>query len=464
MDAYSGKTYHFVGIGGIGTSGLAKLLMRRGATVSGSDMCRSPVTDHLCSLGAAIAIGHDGGNVPGVVDAVVISAAVTAGNPELARASELGCPIYKYAEMLGRLFDTCTGLAVCGTHGKSTVGAWISYLLAQSGLHPNYIIGAEVPQLGGSSGVGNGPLFVAEACEYDRSFLNLHPSIAVLLNIDQDHLDYYDGVDDILDAFSTFADGIKPDGVLIANGTDKNVARLLRRLDPARRVVTVGLERHCQVTADNLKLVDGLYSFDLIRNGTVLGRTKSGLPGRHNVYNALMAAAGALEAGAAESAVLERLGTFDGIDRRLMFKARVDGITVVDDYAHHPTEIRASLEALRQLYAPRRLWCIFQPHQYSRTRFLLDDFAESFKLADRTIVPEIYFVRDTAESRSTVNAEVLVERIRQQQCQALFINDFAGIVNHLKEHVRSGDLVVTMGAGTIWKVADEYIQWLREHR
>lgn len=464
MNPYTGKKYHFIGIGGIGTSGLARLLMRQGAVVSGSDMCQSPVTDQLQQLGATVRLGHTAEHLADDVDAVVISAAVAATNPELARASELGCPIHKYAEMLGRLFEAYCGIAISGTHGKSTTSAWISYLLSECGLKPNYIIGAAVPQLGGSSGVGNGRYFVAEACEYDRSFLNLHPHIGVILNIEQDHLDYYRNEDEIVDAFSEFAFGIKPDGVLIANGIDKNVARVLRRLKDSRRVITVGPEPGCDYTAENVQLVEGLYAFDLVRNGRTLGRTKSGLPGRHNVYNALIAAAVCLEAGVPESDVLERLGQFEGIDRRLMFKAKLNGVTILDDYAHHPTEIRASLAAIRQRYAPRRLWCIFQPHQYSRTRFLLDDFAESFMLADMTIVPEIYFVRDTAESKSTVNAETLVERIRQQQCQALFINEFAGIVNHLKQHVRDGDLVVTMGAGTIWKVADEYIQWLREHR
>ena len=464
MDQFSGKTYHFIGAGGIGTSGLAKLLMRRGACVSGSDICESTITDELRRLGAEIKIGHGPENLPQAVDAVVISAAVTAGNPELARAGELGCPIFKYAEMLGRLFDAFTGIAVCGTHGKSTTSAWITHLLTEAGLKPNFIIGADIPQLGGSSGVDNGRLFVAEACEYDRSFLNLHPSIGVILNIEQDHLDYYRDEDEIVDAFSDFSAGVKPGGVIIANGSDKNVSRVLRRLKADQRVVTVGLEPHCDYTAGNLELVEGLYGFDLIRGGGVLGRVRIGLPGLHNVYNSLVVAAAAIEAGVPESVVIERLGRFSGIDRRLMFKAAVGGITILDDYAHHPTEIRASLQAVRQRYAPKRLWCVFQPHQYSRTRFLLDDFAESFKLADITIVPEIYFVRDTAESKSKVSAETLAECIRQRQCEALFINDFAGILNHLIQHVQDGDLVITMGAGTIWKVADEYIQWLREHR
>jgi len=464
MNQFSGKTYHFIGIGGIGTSGLAKMLMRHGADISGSDMSESTITAELQRLGATIHIGHSPENLPQAVDAVIISAAVTAGNPELARASELGCPICKYAEMLGRLFDTFTGIAVCGTHGKSTTSAWIAYLLSECGLKPNFIIGADVPQLGDSSGIGSGRLFVAEACEYDRSFLNLHPSIGVILNIEADHLDYYRDEDEIVGAFSDFAAGVKPDGVLIVNGADKNVARVLRRLKPDQRVVTVGLEAHCDYTAGNLELIGGLYAFDLIRNGAVVGRARIGLPGRHNVYNSLVVAAAVIEAGVPESAVLERLSSFTGINRRLMLKAVVGGITILDDYAHHPTEIRASLEAVRQRYTPKRLWCIFQPHQYSRTRFLLDDFAESFKLADITIVPEIYFVRDTAENKSKVSAETLVKCIRQRQCEALFINDFAGIVAHLKENVHDGDLVITMGAGTIWKVADEYIQWLRKHR
>ena len=464
MNQFSGKTYHFIGIGGIGTSGLAKMLMRNGAYISGSDMSESPVTAELARLGATIHIGHSPQNLAGKVDAVIISAAVNGANPELGRASELGCPIYKYAEMLGKLFDSYSGIAVSGTHGKSTTSSWIAYLFTKAGLRPNFIIGADIPQLGGSSGVGNGQFFVAEACEYDRSFLNLHPSVGIILNIEADHLDYYRDENEIVEAFTDFAAGIKPGGALIVNGTDKNIARLLRRVKPDQKVITVGLEPHCTYTAANLELIEGLYAFDVIRDGKTIGRTQIGLPGRHNVYNALIVVAAATEAGVPETVVLEQLRGFTGIDRRLMLKAKIDGITILDDYAHHPTEIRASLDAIRQRYNPNRLWCIFQPHQYSRTRFLLDDFAESFKLADITIVPEIYFVRDTAENKQKVSAETLVSCIKQRNCQALFINDFSGILAHLKENVKPGDLVLTMGAGTIWKVADEYIQWLREHR
>ena len=463
MTGVSGKKYHFIGIGGIGTSGLAKILMKNGATVSGSDMEDSTVVELLRSLGATIGIGHRPENISEDTDIVVMSAAITAANPELGRASELGLPIYKYAEMLGKLFDTYTGIAVAGTHGKSTTSGWLSYVMQQAGTEPNFIVGAYIPQLDGSSGVGNGESFVAESCEYDRSFLNLHPSAAVLLNIEQDHLDYYRDEDDIVDAFSDFAAGVKDGGALIANGHDKNVARVLRRFKTEKKVLLYGLDAHCDVRAENLKLVDGTYEFDLNSKKDLLGRPHIALPGQFNVLNALAVTAACLQAGLDADSILAHLGGFTGIDRRLMLKAKIDGITILDDYAHHPTEIRASLKAIREKYAPKRLWCIFQPHQYSRTRFLLDDFAESFKLADNTIVPEIYFVRDTAESKNKVNAEMLAERIRQQGCEALFINDFSGILEHLKNNVKSGDLVVTMGAGTIWKVADEYIQWFREH-
>ncbi|MHC4237362.1 MAG: UDP-N-acetylmuramate--L-alanine ligase [Planctomycetota bacterium] len=464
MTDVSGMKYHFIGIGGIGTSGLAKMLINNGAAVSGSDMDESAVVSNLHSLGAVVAIGHRPENISPDTDEVVISAAITAANPELARASELGLPIYKYAEMLGRLMDSYSGIAVAGTHGKSTTSGWLSYVFARAGAEPNYIVGAYIPQLNGSSGVGNGDSFVAEACEYDRSFLNLRPSAAVLLNVEQDHLDYYRDEDEIVEAFGDFAAGAWDGGIVIANGQDKNVTRVIRRLGSEANIVTYGLEPHCDFAAKNLALVDGSYEFDIYHKDALLGRTGIALPGEFNVLNALAVTAACVHAGLDAETILKHLGGFTGIDRRLMLKAQIDGITVLDDYAHHPTEIRASLKAIREKYAPERIWCVFQPHQYSRTRFLLDDFAESFKLADITIVPEIYFVRDTAESKNKVNAETLVERIRQRDCEALFINEFSGICEYLKANVKTGDLVVTMGAGTIWKVADEYIQWFRNNR
>jgi UDP-N-acetylmuramate--alanine ligase len=463
------KRFHFIGAGGVGMSGLAKLLLKNGAIVSGSDQTASGVIENLCKLGAQVNIGHNAGNLGPQTEAVVISAAIDEDNPELKAAREKECKIYKYAEMLGQLSNCYEPIAVAGTHGKSTTSGWLVYCLKEAGADPNFIVGAEITQLGSSSGVGNGRYFVAEACEYDRSFLNIKPKIACILNIEQDHLDYYKDEGEIIDAFAEFARGVREGGVLIANGQDPNVAKIimdsrLRWNDKGNNPVhceTFGIEKRCNWRAQDIRLVDGFYAFELYHNDEVLGSTRISLPGRHNVLNAVAVAAMATNTGFAPERVLELLGEFTGMDRRLMLKGRVGEITVLDDYAHHPTEIRASLAAMRQRYEPERIWCIFQPHQYSRTRFLLDDFAESFKLADVTIVPEIYFVRDSELAKKEVNARVLVERIRDNGSEAVFIDGFGAICDYLKSKVGPGELVVTMGAGDIWKVADGYIQWLR---
>ena len=456
----SHKRYHFIGAGGIGMSGLARLMVKNEAVVTGSDMEDSAVVDELRALGAGIATGHSGENLPETLDAVVISAAIKEDNPELAAARKKGCKVYKYAEMLGELMDCYDGVAVCGTHGKSTTSGWLGQLLSAAGADPSFIVGADIPQLGCSSGAGGGDVFIAEACEYDRSFLNLHPQVCVMLNVEADHLDYYKDEDEIVEAFADFARGAKRDGVIVANGQDANVARVLDALDDDLSCVTFGLAESCDFSARRIKVKNGLHEFDVHQNSELIGRCSISLPGEHNIMNALAVIATAVTLGIDGKKVLEVLGEFTGIDRRLMLKAETAGVTILDDYAHHPTEIRASLQAIRQRYCPERIWCVFQPHQYSRTRFLMDDFAESFALADITIVPEIYFVRDTEENRQEVNAEVLVGRIRQSGSEAIYINDFGGICEYLKNNVMPGDLVVTMGAGTIWKVADEYIQWL----
>ena len=457
----AGKKFHFIGAGGIGMSGLAKVLLANEAVVSGSDQMGSEVVDRLCKLGADIKIGHGADNLGEKLDAVVISAAVKEDNPELQKARSAGLKVYKYAEMLGELMNRYDGIAVAGTHGKSTTSGWLSFVMSRAGIGPNYIVGADVTQLDSSSGTGSSSYFVAEACEYDRSFLNLRPKIACVLNIEQDHLDYYKDEDDIINAFVDFAGRLKPGGALIANGEDKNVSSMLSTLPQDICCWTFGLTRYCQYQGRNLALEDGCYAFDVYFHDMFLGRVRISLPGIHNVYNAFAVIACAMQAGIKYKKILEILPEFKGIDRRLMLKAEVNGITVLDDYAHHPTEIRASLVAIRERYSPKRLWCVFQPHQYSRTRFLLDDFAESFNLADVTIVPEIYFVRDSELAKKQVNAQKLVDRICRAGSEARFIDGFDRICEHLKQNVGSGDLVVTMGAGDIWKVADEFIQWLR---
>ncbi len=467
----AGRRFHFIGAGGIGMSGLAQLLMKNKAVITGSDQTPGSVIDKLCQSGADIKIGHNAENLDPQTDAVVISAAINQDNPELKLARKKGLKIYKYAQMLGELMNPAPaagvgmncydGIAVAGTHGKSTTSGWLIYLLIQAGIDPNFIIGAEISQLGSTSGVGNSKYFVAEACEYDRSFLNLKPRTACILNIEADHLDYYKDENEIVDAFGQFALAVMLDGALIANGRDANVAKVIRQLPASLRCETFGLDENCDFYAKDLQLNNGLYVFDVYHNSKLLGATKISLPGTHNILNALAVTAMAVNIGLDAQQVLNLLPEFTGIDRRLMLKGRYRQITVLDDYAHHPTEIRASLEAIRQRYQPRRIWCVFQPHQYSRTRFLLNDFSESFKLSDITIVPEIYFVRDSQAAKKEINSQILVEKIRANGTEALFIDGFGAICDYLKENVTPGDLVVTMGAGNVWKVADEYIQWLR---
>jgi len=457
----AGMRFHFIGAGGIGMSGLAQLLIKNKAIVAGSDQTLSDVIYGLRQMGADIKIGHRARNLGLGTDAVVISAAIKEDNPELKLARERGHKVYKYAQMLGELMGRYEGIAVSGTHGKSTTSGWLIYVLKQAGLEPNFIIGARVSQLGCSSGVADSKYFVAEACEYDRSFLSLKPKIACILNIEQDHLDYYKNEDEIVEAFGEFALGTKPEGVVIANGQDANVAKIIRQPTSELRCETFGLDKNCNFYAKNIVLNEGLYAFDVYHNGKLLGGTKISLPGRHNILNALAVVAMAVNAGLEPGRVFELLPGFTGIERRLMLKGQFGEITILDDYAHHPTEIRASLQAIRQRYRPRRIWCIFQPHQYSRTRFLLDDFAESFKLADITIVPEIYFVRDSASAKKEINAQILVGRMRANGTEALFVDGFGAICDYLESNVTAGDVVVTMGAGDIWKVADGFIQRLR---
>ncbi len=460
----AGAHYHFIGAGGVGMSGLAQFLIEKHAIVSGSDQSATAVTARLARLGADIRLGHSAGNIEPGTEAVVVSAAVKEDNPELQEARRQGCRIYKYAQLLGELMDHFQSIAVSGTHGKSTTSGWLAHSLRQVGVDANFVVGAEVCQLSASSGSGDSGFFVAEACEYDRSFLNLHPHVACILNIEADHLDCYRDEADIVEAFYQFARDSKADGFIVANGQDANVAKIIERLGLHRRVVTFGFSPRCTFYPRNVRPYQGSYRFDVFQEDRALGSTTLSLPGRHNILNALAVTAVAVSIGVEPGAILSVLGRFTGVDRRLMLKGQVNGVTVLDDYAHHPTEIRASLKAIREKYHPRRLWCVYQAHQYSRTRFFLDDFAASFVQADKAIIPEIYFVRDSEVSRNEVNAEILADRIRAQGADAEYIGTFDAVCDYLQQELGAGDLVVTMGAGDVWKVADEYLRRLGRNR
>ena len=444
---------HLVGIGGCGMSGLAALLLRHGARVSGSDMQDSETLDRLRARGARVTADQSVAVIPETCDLVVASAAIRAGHPELADAERRGLRVLKYAELLGAVMSHYEGVAISGTHGKSTTSAWLAFVLREAGLDPTFVIGADVQQLGGGSGVGDGRHFVAEACEYDRSFLSLRPRHAVILNIEEDHLDYYKDIDDIRQAFGAFLGGLShDDGLAIINGDDAHCTAVAAQAGV--RVQTFGTGADVNWRATDAVLVDGVYEFDVARDGQSMGRVRLGLSGRHNVHNALAVIAGAHDCGVAWKDIVRGLAEFRGVRRRLEQHAAPGDVLVVDDYAHHPTEIQATLQAARDRFNPRRLWCVFQPHQHSRTRFLLDEFARSFAQADRVIVPDIYFVRDSQRDREAVSAEDLVRLIRERGGAADYLSDFGAIVELLVREARGGDVILTMGAGNIWKVAD----------
>lgn len=448
-----------VGVGGSGMSGLAAMLLKRGAQVSGVDSGLTPAIARLKERGGVISQNQDASGLPPNADLLVASAAVPASHPQLLEAQRRGVEILKYAQMLGALMQRTQGIAISGTHGKSTTTAWLAYTLRRAGLSPSFVVGAECDQLGGGSDVGDGPHFVVEACEYDRSFLNLRPRMTAILNIEEDHLDYYRDLDEITRAFAAFAGLTPDDGYVLLNADDPRCMAFCAHLRAPHE--TFGVQKEANWRAVAPRLAEGRYEFTLTHDGHSLGAVRLGLAGPQNVSNALAVAALADRAGVAPETIRASLAEFHGARRRLEVRATVAGVTVADDYAHHPTELRVTLQAARERFSPRRIWCVFQPHQHSRTRFLLNDFAQSFGVADHIIVPRIYFVRDSEREREAVQATDLVEAVRARGGDAVYISELGAIVDYLAERVESGDLVLTMGAGDIWKVADELVQRLR---
>ncbi len=453
---FAGRRVHLIGMGGSGMRALARMLLDSGAHVSGSDMAESAPLKLLRDNGATVCIGQAERNLPEKLDLVVYSAAIHEQNPELIAARQRGVDVLKYSQMLGRMMEARKGIAIAGTHGKSTTSGMVAYALASAGRDPSYIVGAHVDQLGGPSGVGGGELFVAEACEFDRSFLNLRPTHAAILNLEEDHLDCYADLEAIVEAFRAFASGVPAEGSLVVNGEDRDA---MSAAEGARCTVeTFGLSESCTWRGAGIRADRGLIRMDVSRGADAFCQLQLMLPGRHSAYNALAATALLHHAGLSAEEIAETLSSFTGTRRRMTLVGSAGGATVVDDYAHHPTEIKATLRALRDFYQPRRLICVFQPHQHSRTRFLLKDFALSFGLAEDVIVPDIYFVRDSEREKEHISAEDLVAQIRLTGGAAVYLRTFEDIMTYLAGSLGEGDLLVTMGAGDIWKVADEAVR------
>ena len=440
------KNVHFVGIGGIGMSGIAEILLQAGVTVSGCDVRSSSTTDLMNRRGVKVSIGHDPAHLQGV-DLVVMTAAVKGGNREIEEAVARGIRIMRRSEMLGELVNAKRAVGISGTHGKTTTSSMVAVVLGEAGLDPTVLIGGMLRNIGGNARTGKGDHLVVEADEYDRTFHHLHPEIAVVTNIEADHLEYYGSFEAILEAFQVFIEGIKPGGAIIACADDPAVLDLLNRIE-SDRVVRYGLSEEATLRATNLQFDERGSTFDVAG----VGAFRLFVPGEHNVRNALAAIAVARELGIHSSVIARGLAGFLGVDRRFQIIGRFSGAIVVDDYAHHPTEIRATLSAARRGYPGRRIVALFQPHLYSRTRDFAGDFAASLRVADVALVAPIYAARE--EPISGITARLIADAAEGIE---FLEQSNAEIADALRSRLQSNDIFITMGAGDVHEVGEALV-------
>ncbi len=445
------KRVHFVGIGGIGMSGIARLLLSLGFEVSGSDLRRSEITKSLEKLGARITYGHRPENVEGA-EVVVYSSAIRPENPELVRARELGLRVIPRAQMLVEIMALHRfNIAVAGAHGKTTTSSMIAAVLTHAGLKPTVAVGGKVNGFNENAWLGQRDYLVAEADESDGSFLRMKPSLAVVTNLDAEHLDFYPDFAAVKEAFKAFFERVTPDGLLVICLDDPHLADLYQEGLP-RRALTYGFHPQAAVRARLLK-EGSVSSFAVFYQGRHLGEIDLSLPGRHNVQNALAAVAVGLELGLSFTAIKEGLLRFTGVRRRLEVKGDRGGVLVLDDYAHHPTEIRATLQALRAAYPTRRLVILFQPHRYTRTKALFEDFVKAFDQADVLMVTEIYPASETPIPG--VTGERLYAALKKRRGKETYFAETKEVLlARVLSLLASGDVVVTMGAGDIYRVAE----------
>ncbi len=452
------KHIHFVGIGGIGMSGIAELLLNLGYEVSGSDLRSSGITRRLEELGGTVYLGHRAEAVAGA-DVVVASSAVGDDNPEIVAAAEEQVPVIQRAEMLAELMRLKKyGIAIAGSHGKTSTSSLVAAILAEAGVDPTVVVGGKVDCLGGRNArLGDGEFLVAEADESDGSFLKLSPVIEVVTNIDLEHLDYYRDLEHIKDTFLEFIGKIPFYGAAIVCLDDENIAALLPQIQ--RRKITYGLTEQADLHATGISVQGRSSEFTVTFRGVELGRVRRNSPGRHTIYNSLAAIAVALELEIDFPVIARALAEFEGVQRRLQVKGEKQGVLVVDDYGHHPTEIRATLDAIRDGWPERRLVVAFQPHRYTRTRGLFAEFTTAFHRADVLILTDIYAASE--EPIEGVNSEALLEAIKRHgQRRAVYHPDLSTLPEYLLDLVRQDDLVLTLGAGNIVQVGEQLLDRL----
>ncbi len=447
------RRVHFVGIGGIGMSGIAEVLLNLGYEVSGSDLSNSDTTQRLDDLGAAIHCGHAASHI-GHADVVVTSTAVPPDNPEIIAAHERNIPVIPRAEMLAELLKMKFSVAVSGSHGKTTTTSMVATLLAHGGLDPTMVIGGKLASIGSNARLGDGEVIVAEADESDGSFLKLSPCLAVITNIDREHLDHYRDLDEIREAFLQFANIVPFYGATILCLDDPNVRAILPRVK--RAVITYGLSPDADYRAEGISYAGSTSRFSLFHRDVLLGTVKLNVPGLFNIYNALASVAVAREMDLAFPMIQAGLQRFTGVQRRLEVRGNVRGVTVVDDYGHHPTEIRATLAAAKGIW-PGRIIVVFQPHRYTRTKALFNEFLAAFGDADQLIVTDIYAASE--QPLPGVTSELLCEAIRGAgHRDVLYMPDFDAIARHLLRIAGPNDVILTQGAGSVWKVGEAFLK------
>ncbi len=446
---------HFIGIGGISMSGLAEILLEEGFTVSGSDNKESALTDHLAQNGAVVFYGQKASNIIDGIDVVVYTAAIHEDNEEFAEAKKQNLPMLSRAELLGQLMTNyTTPVAVSGTHGKTTTTSMLSHIALAADLDPTISVGGILKAIGGNIRVGGPDLFITEACEYTNSFLHFFPKIGIILNVDADHLDFFKDLDDIRNSFHRFAQLLPEDGTLVINGDIDKLSEITSGL--SCHIVTFGKEASLNYSASDITYDEqGNASFDVIKDGNFAMHLTLSVGGEHNVYNALSAVAVADLLGVPSATVQEGLASFHGTDRRFEYKGEVNGITIIDDYAHHPTEIAATLKSAAH-YPHKKLWCIFQPHTYTRTKALFPEFAEALAHADHVILADIYAARET--DTLGISSEQLADAVKAKGCDATYLPDFKTIEDFVLSHCQPGDLLITMGAGDVVNIGEDLLK------
>ena len=444
---------HFIGIGGISMSGLAEILLDRGFTISGSDAKSSPLTERLKEQGVTLFYGQRASNITDSIDLVVYTAAIHEDNPELSEARARNLPCLSRAELLGQIMKNYEiPVAVSGTHGKTTTTSMVSEILLKNGSDPTLSVGGILDSIAGNIRIGQSPYFVTEACEYTNSFLSFFPKISIILNIDADHLDFFKDLDDIRSSFRRFAALLPADGTLIINGDIENVSYITEGL--SCRIITFGLSEGCDYHAKDITYDSMAKATYLVCHGGDEQNVTLGVPGKHNVYNSLAAIVLADLLKVDRAVTADALLAFTGTRRRFEHKGEIGGVTIIDDYAHHPTEIEATLTTAANC-PHRTTWCVFQPHTYTRTKALMDEFAKALSLSDKVVLTDIYPARET--DNLGISSRDLQEKIEKLGTECHYFPSFDQTENFLLENCTKGDLLITMGAGDVVKIGEKLL-------